>query len=591
MMVVLSRIALNSEYLAAGMVEISAYRVGGVNVGIYVSTFLLILIAVYAIKTNLDEFCCRFVLLFSLAEFINHILLAMLFFAGQIVAPLPRWMSRSITVAIAMSLYAIVMFSFAVKLGKLKKGAVSMRNVFVPLFTALFCTVLFFVLPVYVTASPYQLWFKIGGMSGSVVNTAVSKARDVLVLRLEDTTPLTSNIFSVRVSTDGKYIAMGGDKDLTVWDVESRELLLRDETMFVRSVRFSDSGKYLAAVGTPISNDYSCVALYEVDGFKRLSQIYLEPDMEPGKKTVVMDIAFRPDEKSMIYAYYSYYDRDALGVMPEDVKQAMEKNEEDQSGRPVWSPTCVEVAIASGEIIAVKLLDDLRLLKTAIESLRFALDASFFAYVDCFPDEKIHHILRYRNFILCDTSTWQKRIIRQDDLKYEILSSKKALNGKRLPEYNMDLAKKGKIYFTYELMIPREDGLTSFSSKHVLEELDTNNETSRDIANSMDTKAYVVFKEIAISPDGKILAAVGTRGGIEINFCVIFVNLESEKEPKLIMARSDSNVDLLFPINIAWTNNEQLAVITEFGTSHIKNKQLKSIGRFFYLDAPNWKDD
>jgi hypothetical protein len=94
----------------------------------------------------------------------------------------------------------------------------------------------------------------------------------------------------------------------------------------VRRIRFSPSGKYLAAGGRGIPEGSSDIAIYEVDGFKRLHNVEMsEEDLT--KEKLFHDIAFRPDEKSVLVAWHKDWDWEQIpgGYYGEEAKAIWHK--------------------------------------------------------------------------------------------------------------------------------------------------------------------------------------------------------------------------------------------------------------------------
>ena len=140
------------------------------------------------------------------------------------------------------------------------------------------------------------------------------------------------NAISIKVSPDGKFIAIANEYAVTLWDVQEKSLIMYDDTIAAYSVRFSNTGRYLAVGGeipyekkredteyyesslVKIRDEYpfaariknteeSLIAVYEIEEMKRLSHISMLPETISGNITRVRQIAFRPDEKSFVFIY------------------------------------------------------------------------------------------------------------------------------------------------------------------------------------------------------------------------------------------------------------------------------------------------
>ena len=137
-----------------------------------------------------------------------------------------------------------------------------------------------------------------------------------------------SNIQYMAGSPDGKLLAIGTEKSLSVWDAETRECIWSDASLRkVRRIRFSQSGKYLAAGGRGVPEGSSDIAVYEVEGFKRLPGVEL-PEEDLTKEKLFHDFAFRPDENSLLVAWHKNWDWEQMpgGYRGEEAK-AIRKSE------------------------------------------------------------------------------------------------------------------------------------------------------------------------------------------------------------------------------------------------------------------------
>ena len=96
---------------------------------------------------------------------------------------------------------------------------------------------------------------------------------------------------------------MGTEKGLYVWDTGKRECVWSDDCLAVQRVRFSPGGRYLAAAGRGRVEGASDLAVYEVEGFRRLPGFEC-PEHEEHKEKVFHDMVFRPDEETLLVLWH-----------------------------------------------------------------------------------------------------------------------------------------------------------------------------------------------------------------------------------------------------------------------------------------------
>ena len=75
------------------------------------------------------------------------------------------------------------------------------------------------------------------------------------------------------------------------------------DCLAVQRVRFSPGGRYLAAAGRGRPDGASDLAVYEVDGFRRLPG-FDWPEHEEHKEKVFHDVMFRPDEETLLVLWH-----------------------------------------------------------------------------------------------------------------------------------------------------------------------------------------------------------------------------------------------------------------------------------------------
>lgn len=533
--------------------------------GGYLFALLPAVIALYSLKTRFNERSRRLVAGFSILAVINHGILLAAFIVSWVWVFLMAPGTLYVAPAIMVSQIAFMLFLYILS-GKLKTLKIQARYITNDdgLLTAPnFCVAIIFIISPFLGTPP--------GVMLSNVSSALGIFSDVRVITSDDCRLLTSKITSIiRVSPDGKLIAMGGENDLSVWDVESKELLFNDTTISARSVRFSDSGKYLAAVGSPTSKDIlnSSVALYEVEGFRRVPEVALPTDTRHGRKTMVLDVAFRADEKSFVYVYYSYWDKKQLTSAEWTEKLELEP------GPRRYSPTFHEIEMPSGKTIAVKEFPELKLRDRAVESFRFTTDGSVLTYRHDIDDELFGWTSR--NFTLYDTVTWEEKTIVQN-IHNRVLSFIVASGENNLDDA-LDNINSRKIFFTHKF---------HKSPKYFLAELNISDATANDLIDIDNTSIpNASISSIALSPDGKKIAVVGDEGEIwSKDFCIFIYNLE-KKTLSIEKFRPARNFKILSPIRMTWLSNDKavLATLSIFTNEGPGGRGRMFDGYFFYVD-------
>jgi WD40 repeat protein len=504
--------------------------------GGYLFALLPAVIALYSLKTHFNERSRRLVAGFSLLAVINHAILLAAFIVSWVwvflMAPGTLYSAPAIMVLLIAFLLFLYKLSGKLKTLKIQAGEVSEYDDRLTVPNLLVAII--FILSPFLGTPP--------GVMLSNVSSTLGIFSDIRVIATEDCRRLASgaNVFSMRVSPDGKLIAMGGENDLSVWNVESKELLFNDTTISARSVRFSDSGKYLAAVGSPTSKDIlnSCVALYEVDGFKRVQEVALPADTRHGRNTKVVDVAFRTDEKSIIYVYYSYSDhRQLILVDPES-----------------HSPVYHEIEIPSGKRTAMKFFPDLQLSERGIRFCRFTDDGIILSFIRYSRKGKMLH----QSFTFYNTTTWEAKTLSLDIPNREVILFITSNNF--LLENSSDNFGSGKIYFTH-----KSQGFSLYfqrNKRYIFSELDIDTEKQCDIIDLEATKVKnTVLRNIVLSPDGTKIAIVGFGEKMPFAFYILVYDLKN-RNYEILKFRYERSLHALLPINMAWLNDNKLAFVT-----------------------------
>jgi hypothetical protein len=180
-----------------------------------------------------------------------------------------------------------------------------------------------------------------------------------------------------------------------------------DDSVAARRVRFSPSGKYLAAAGRGVQKGASDVAIFEVDGFKRLPGFDWTEE-EQLKEKIIHDLMFRPDEKNLLVAWHRDWIFDQMSQTKRG--ELWEKDMEEQAKIPGEARVrklelyCTELDTENKEMTTSKinsLSDVYDLLEHG--AIYFAPDASFLIYPKWY--NRNNYVARHRVYRV-DTRTW-----------------------------------------------------------------------------------------------------------------------------------------------------------------------------------------
>jgi hypothetical protein len=407
-------------------VENYVYPRNGVTLGGLIFGFLPIAISVYSYKNCLNRKALLCIQSFSLCAALNHAI-----FLGIILTNYAWVAMTSMGFALigpfivcALAVFMYFLFSSALRLRKIMADTVDTTNDHAGSICVIIC--LFFLL------SPIA-----AVRSTGIIKNITKFFPGRTVIYFKDCVTLNSDVTSVlQVSPDSKLIAAGCAYDLTVLDAKNLQQVFIDRDISARVTRFSPSGKYLVALGEGISGDKSNIILYETDGFRRVKEIVLYSDPNPRRKISVVDASFKPDEKSLLFMYFEYWDSKFFSS--EEWKELKKKEGVGADDELLkWVPIVREVEISSGRIIREERIEGIRENDQGIlRAYRFSPDASTLAGMHSVPVAKAY--TGRRHISLYDTTTWEERLYRQDDPKYVVRV------------IYMDNLKMGKVYFLYE---------------------------------------------------------------------------------------------------------------------------------------------
>ena len=215
-------------------------------------------------------------------------------------------------------------------------------------------------------------------------------------------------------SPNGSLLALGTEKGLYVWDTERRECVWSDDCLAVQRVRFSPGGRYLAAAGRGRAEGASDLAVYEVEGFRRLPG-FEWPEYEEHKEKVFHDMVFRPDEETLLVLWHRswIWNRMSQGWDNDEAQavKAREKSLEHKTDRA--DLFCTEVGLARGAIGQPRTIRQGLFVFSELSpegSAYFSSDASRFVY----PANNDQSIAVFKWVHSVDTRTWKEQVFQLD---------------------------------------------------------------------------------------------------------------------------------------------------------------------------------
>ena len=215
-------------------------------------------------------------------------------------------------------------------------------------------------------------------------------------------------------SPDGNLLALGTEKGLYVWDTRTRECVWSDDCLAVQRVRFSPGGRYLAAAGRGRTEGASDLAVYEVEGFRRLPG-FDWPEHEEHKEKVFHDMVFRPDEETLLILWHRswIWNRMSQG-WDNDEAQAVKAREKSLEHKTDQADLfCTEVDLAGGAIGQPRTIRQELFVFSELSpegSAYFSYDASRFVY----PTNNDQSIAVFKWVHSVDRRTWEEQVFQLD---------------------------------------------------------------------------------------------------------------------------------------------------------------------------------
>ena len=354
-------------------------------------------------------------------------------------------------------------------------------------------------------------------------------------------------------SPDGNLLALGTEKRLYVWDTRTRECVWSDDCLAVQRVRFSPSGRYLASAGRGRAEGASDLAVYEVEGFRRLPG-FDWPEHEEHKEKVFHDMMFRPDEGTLLVLWHRSWIWNRIGWYSDEAEVVREREKKlghylDTVDLFYTEGNMKKSTLGSFQRIRKGLSIDFDL--CAEGSAYFAPDASCFVY----PIDGIQK--EFNQLCLMNTETWKERLFHLNEYRLNLWGIK--------PWYEWRLNADGTRAY---LLCKRDRGE---GPRGVLLELDLQTGRRKEL------KSW--GRRLALSPDGRCVVMLS--GSTNENSMTLarlhFLDVSAGTEKRVLRKFSGNDRD--DPLYFVWLKSNLFAVSMEGKVGYWGKK-----GSFIFID-------
>jgi hypothetical protein len=229
--------------LAMGFVESYTLKGSeGATFGGWIFTAMPAVIAIYASKTRLAQRWRMCVQCFSILAMLNHLAYFAVFMAnfGWAMALSLGYAKIGPFIMGGLAIYMLVLFVNARELGKLEQEKEPSKS---PGNGDYLCCIIVFL--VFLTSPLFS--FHISDMTGAVWD--LLPFGKVRTIREEDCETSISYGGTMRISPDGRLLAIVGGRGVSVMDSQTLKPVFEDRSIGGMSLCFSPDGKYLAVVG------------------------------------------------------------------------------------------------------------------------------------------------------------------------------------------------------------------------------------------------------------------------------------------------------------------------------------------------------
>lgn len=362
------------------------------------------------------------------------------------------------------------------------------------------------------------------------------------ILLLDELVYVDSKIMSIQASPDGKYLLVGTERGLYLWDVDTRTRLWQDLTISPDILRFSRSGKYLvvaksvkgmenrgsggfhALLENMVANTANSFTVYEVAARKPLP-LRLLP-RKPENPQIILDIAFDADEKNLHVA----------SGWREAKPGGTSSSQEAHVNASI-------IPLASGIQRQTRVIDQGLGSWYAWASVSYAADASHLFHLQMAgmnPQER-------RNIAFYSTQSWQRREIEQDE-KYDI----SVINDDNIWEGWVE--RKGELFF-----LANEKEGDKFLGE-LFSVTDLKGGATRDIyRRKREDNKWGALVRTVLSPDGAKAALLRRCTRCDVHICTVRLS-DGKILQEIERVYSEADGKIKAPSFLSWARDDLLIV-------------------------------